>query len=133
MLLDIFSVLYCELLANVSCNSFAKALMTAYYEDKVVAANNMNAISYNNIVSIIEFEYNDNIMCVGYLAEYDKDKDRYIINLDNVFVSLIKHDISNVVANSDYICKTHNKTTAEANLLYSTIKSVLCSKVVREA
>lgn len=131
MLLDIFSVLTCELLANVSCNSFAKALMTAYYKKVVVAANNMNAISHNNIVSIIEFEYNDNIMCVGYLAEYDKNQDRYIIDLDNVFVSLIEHDISNVVANSDYICRTHNKTTAEANLLYSTIKPVLCSKVVK--
>lgn len=105
--------------------------MTAYYKKAVVAANNMNAISHNNIVSIIEFEYNDNIMCVGYLAEYDKNQDRYIIDLDNVFVSLIEHDISNVVANSDYICRTHNKTTAEANLLYSTIKPVLCSKVVK--
>lgn len=131
MLLDIFSVLNCELLANVSCNSFAKALITAYYKKAVVAANNMNAISHNNIVSIIEFEYDDNIMCVGYLAEYDKNQDRYIIDLDNVFVSLIEHDISNVVANSDYICRTHNKTTAEANLLYSTIKPVLCSKVVK--
>ena len=131
MLLDIFSVLTCELLANVSYNSFAKALMTAYYKKVVVAANNMNAISHNNIVSIIEFEYNDNIMCVGYLAEYDKNQDRYIIDLDNVFVSLIEHDISNVVANSDYIYRAYNKTTAEANLLYSTIKPVLCSKVVK--
>ena len=133
MLLDIYSVLNCELLANVSCNSFAKAIMTAHYKKAVVAANNMNAISHNNIVSLIEFKYGDDVMCVGYPAEYDKNQDKYIIYLDNVFVSLIEHDISNVVANSDYIYKAYNKTTAEANLLYSTIKSVLCSKVVREA
>lgn len=105
--------------------------MAAHYKEAVVAANNMNAISHNNIVSIIEFKYNDNIMCVDYLAEYDKNQDRYIIDLDNVFVSLIEHDISNVVANSDYIYRAYNKTTAEANLLYSTIKPVLCSKVVK--
>lgn len=132
MLLDFVSVLNCELLANVSCNNFAKALTIAYYEDFVVAANNMNAISHNNIVSMIEFKYRDDVICVGYLVEHDDDNDRYIIDLDNVFVGVIKYDISNVVANSDYTYRTHNKTTAEANLLYSTLKSVLCSKVVRE-
>lgn len=133
MLLDVFSVLNSELLANVSCNNFAKALITANYKDVVVAANNMNAISHNNIVSMIEFKYDDDIMCIGYLVEYDENKDQYVIDLDNVFVSLIKYDISVKVANSDYICRTHNKTTAEANLLYSTLKPVLCSKIVREA
>lgn len=132
MLLDFVSVLNCELLANVSCNNFAKALTIAYYEDFVVAANNMNAISHNNIVSMIEFKYRDDVICVGYLVEHDDDNDRYIIDLDNVLVGVIKYDISNVVANSDYTYRTHNKTTAEANLLYSTLKSVLCSKVVRE-
>ena len=132
MYLNIFSVLNCELLANVSCNSFAKALMMADCKDLVVAANNMNAISHNNIVSMIEFKYGDDVICIGYLVEYDDDKDRYIIDLDNVFVGVIKYDISVKVANSEYVYRTHNKTTAEANLLYSTLKSVLCSKIVRE-
>lgn len=133
MLLDFVSVLNCELLANVSCNNFAKALDIAYYEDFVVAANNMSAISHNNIVSMIEFKYRDDVICVGYLVEHDDDEDRYIIDLDNVFIGVIKYDISNIVANSDYVYRTHNKTTAEANLLYSTLKSVLCSKIIREA
>jgi hypothetical protein len=133
MLLDFVSVLNCELLANVSCNNFAKALTVAYYEDFVVAANNMNAISHNNIVSMIEFKYRDDVICVGYLVEHDDDNDRYIIDLDNVFIGVIKYDISNIVANSDYTYRAHNKTTAEANLLYSTLKSVLCSKIVKEA
>lgn len=133
MLLDFVSVLNCELLANVSCNNFAKALTVVYYEDFVVAANNMNAISHNNIVSMIEFKYRDDVICIGYLVEYDENKDQYIIDLDNVFMGVIKYDISVKVANSDYICRTHNKTTAEVNLLYSTLKSVLCSKIVREA
>lgn len=132
MLLDFVSVLNCELFANVSCNNFAKALTVAYYEDFIVAANNMSAISHNNIVSMIEFKYRDNVICIGYFAEYDDNNDRYIIDLDNVFVGVIKYDISNIVANFDYIYRTHNKTTAEANLLYSTLKSVLCSKVVKE-
>lgn len=133
MLLDVFSVLNSELLANVSCNNFAKAFMVAYYEDAVVAVNNMNAVSHSNIVSMIEFKQDFDIMCIGYLVEHDEDKDRYIIDLDNVFVGVAKYDISNIVANSEYVCRTHNKTTAEANLLYSTLKSILCSKVVKEA
>lgn len=133
MLLDFVSVLNCELLANVSCNNFAKALTVAYYEDFVVAANNMNAISHNNIVSMIEFKYRDDVICIGYLVEHNDDKDRYIIDLDNVFVGVIKYDISILVANSEYVYRTHNKTTAEANLLYSTLKSVLCSKIIRKA
>lgn len=133
MLLDVFSVLNSELLANVSCNNFAKAFMTAFYEDAVVAVNVINDIRHDNIVSVIEFKDGHEVMCIGYLVEYDEDKDRYIIDLDNVFVGVAKYDISNVVANSEYVCRTHNKTTAEANLLYSILKSVLCSKVVKEA
>lgn len=132
MLLDMVSVLNNELLANVSCNSFAKALTIAYYEDFVVAANNMNAISHNNIVSMIEFKYRDDVICVGYFVEYDEIKDQYIIDLDNVFMGVIKYDISAKVANHDYVCKTNNMTAAEANRLYSIVKTILDSKVVKE-
>ena len=133
MLLDIFSVLNSELLANVSCNSFAKALMSAHYIDDIITVNNRNLVSYNNIISLIEFKYDKDVMCIGYPVTCNKDKDRYMIDLDNLVVANVKYDIAAIVANHDYFCRTNNKTTAEANLLYSTIKSVLSSKVVREA
>lgn len=132
MLLDFVSVLNCELLANVSCNNFAKALTVAYYEDFVVAANNINAISHNNIVSIIEFKYRDDVICIGYLVEHDDDKDIYIIDLDNVVVGVIKYDISTKVANHNYVCKANNITAANANWIYSVVNKTLASKVVRE-
>lgn len=85
MYLDIFSVLNCELLANISCNSFAKALIAADYKDVVVALNNIKSFSTTNIISLIEFNYDGKTMCIGYLVEYDNDKDRYVIKLDDVY------------------------------------------------
>ena len=96
MLLDVFSVLNCELLANVSCNSFAKALMRADYNDVVVALNDIKSFSAANIISLIEFNYNGKTMCIGYLVEYDNDKDRYVIKLDDVVVADSKYDITEI-------------------------------------
>lgn len=53
MLLYFVSVLNCELLANVSCNNFAKALIKACYYDKIVVVNDKTIVNYNNIISLI--------------------------------------------------------------------------------
>ena len=132
MLLDIFSVLNCNLLANVSCNNFAKALMTAHYDGTIIVVNNRTIANYNNIVSLIEFKYGKTVMCLGYPVMYNRDKDIYVIDLDNVVVANVEYDISNTVANYDYICKTNNKTATEDNWLYSVVNTTLASKVIRE-
>lgn len=132
MLLDIYSVLNCELLANVSCNSFAKAIMTAHYNDTIIVINNRTIANYNNIISIIEFKFGKTVMCLGYPVMYNKDKDIYMIDLDNLVVANVEYDISNTVANYDYVCKTNNITAANANWLYSVVNKTLASKVVRE-
>lgn len=132
MLLDICSVLNCELLANVSCNSFAKALMKAHYDGTIIIVNNMTIANYNNIVSLIEFKYGKTVMCLGYPVMYDRDKDRYVIDLDNIVIADIEYDISVKVANYDYVCKTNNITATNANWLYSVVNTTLASKVVRE-
>lgn len=134
MLLDIFSVLNCELLANVSCNSFAKALMRADYNDAVVALNNnIKSFSTTNIISLIEFNYNDKAMCIGYLVEYDNDKDRYVIKLDDVVVADSKYDIIATVANSEYICRTtYNNVTADMEFAMLVIQQTLAAKRVKE-
>ena len=133
MLLDIYSVLNCELLANVSCNSFAKALMKAHYDGTIIIVNNITIANYNNIVSIIEFKNDKTVMCLGYPVMYNKDKDIYVIDLDNLVVANVEYDISNTVANYDYICKTNNITAANTDWLYSVVNTTLASKVVREA
>ena len=133
MYLDIFSVLDCELLTNVSCNSFAKALITADYKDVVVALNNIKSFSTTHIISLIEFNYDGKTMCIGYLAEYDNDKDRYVIKLDDVVVADSKYDITATVANSEYICRTvYNNVTAYMEFAMLVIQQALASKVVRE-
>ena len=132
MLLDICSVLNCELLANVSCNSFAKALMKAHYDGTIIIVNNMTIANYNNIVSLIEFKFGKTVMCLGYPVMYDRDKDRYVIDLDNIVIADIEYDISVKVANYDYVCKTNNITATNANWLYSVVNKTLASKVVRE-
>lgn len=133
MLLDIFSVLNCELLANVSCNSFAKAIMKAHYDGTIIIVNNMTISNYNNIISLIEFKYGKTVMCLGYPVMYDRDKDRYVIDLDNLVVANVEYDISVKVANYDYVCKTNNITAANVDWLYSVVNKTLASKVVREA
>lgn len=132
MLLDIFSVLNCELLVNVSCNNFAKALMTAHYNGTIIVINNRTIANYNNIVSLIEFKFGKTVMCIGYPVMYDKDIDIYMIDLDNLVVANVEYDISNTVANYDYVCKTNNITAADANWIYSVVNKTLPSKVVRE-
>ncbi len=131
MLLDIYSVLNCELLANVSCNSFAKALMKAHYDGTIIIVNNMTIANYNNIISIIEFKYGKTVICLGFPVMYDRDKDIYMIDLDNVVVANVEYDISNTVANYDYVCKANN-ITANVDWLYSVVNTTLASKVVRE-
>ena len=131
MYLDIFSVLNCELLANVSCNSFAKALIIADYNDAIIAVNNMTIVKYDSIVSLIEFKYGKTVMCLGFPVMYNKDKDIYMIDLDNLVVADIKYDIAAKVANHDYVCK-RNIITAKTNWLYSVVNTTLASKVVRE-
>ena len=133
MLLDFVSVLNCELLVNVSCNSFAKALIKACYDDTIIVVNNRTIANHNNIVSIIEFKFGKTVMCLGYPVMYNKDKDIYVIDLDNLVVANVEYDISNTVANYDYICKTNNITAANANWVYSIVNTTLASKVVREA
>lgn len=132
MLLDIFSVLNCELLANVSCNSFAKALIAAHYNDVIIVVNNITIVKYDSIVSLIEFKYGKTVMCLGFPVIYNKDKDRYVINLDNLVVTDVKYDIAAKVANHDYVCKVNNMTAANVNWLYSVVNTTLDSKVVRE-
>lgn len=132
MLLDFVSVINCELLANVSCNSFAKALMKAHYDGTIIVVNNRTIANYNNIISIIEFKYCKTVMCLGYPVMYDKDKDIYVIDLDNLVVANVEYDISNTVANYDYFCKTNNITAVNANWIYSVVNKILASKVVRE-
>lgn len=133
MLLDIFSVLNCELLANVSCNSFAKALIAAHYNDVIIVVNNITIVKYDSIVSLIEFKYDKIVMCLSFPVMYNKDKDRYVIDLDNVVMADIKYDISAKVANHDYVCKTNNITAANVDWLYSVVNTTLASKVLREA
>lgn len=132
MLLDFVSVLNCELLANVSCNNFAKALIKAHYNGTIIVVNNRTIANYNNIVSIIEFKYGKTVMCLGYPVMYDKDIDIYMIDLDNLVVANIEYDISNTVANYDYVCKTNNITAANSNWIYSAVNKILASKVVKE-
>lgn len=132
MLLDFVSALNCELLANVSCNNFAKAIMKAHYDGTIIIVNNMTIANYNNIVSLIEFKYGKTVMCLGYPVMYDRDKDIYVIDLDNIVIANIEYDISVKVANYDYVCKTNNITATNANWLYSVVNTTLASKVVRE-
>ena len=132
MLLDIYSVLNCELLVNVSCNNFAKAFMAAHYNGTIIVINNRTIANYNNIVSLIEFKFGKTVMCLGYPVMYNKDKDIYMIDLDNLVVANVEYDISNTVANYDYVCKTNNITAANANWIYSVVNKTLASKVVRE-
>lgn len=134
MYLDIFSVLNCELLANVSCNSFAKAIMRADYNDTVVALNNnIKSFSTANIISIIEFNYNGKTMHIGYLVEYDNNKDRYVIKLNDVVVADSKYDITATVANSEYICRTiYNTITADMEFAILAIQQTLVAKRVKE-
>lgn len=115
MLLDIFSVLNCELPANVSCNSFAKALIAAHYNDAIIVVNNITIIKYDSIVSLIEFKYGKTVICLGYPVIYNKDKDRYVIDLDNLVIADVKYDIAAKVANHDYVCKTNNMTAINVN------------------
>lgn len=132
MLLDFISVINCELLANVSCNSFAKAIMKAHYDGTIIIVNNITITNYNNIISIIEFKFSKTVMCLGYPVMYDKDKDIYVIDLDNLVVANVEYDISVKVANYDYVCKTNNITAANVDWLYSVVNKTLASKVVRE-
>lgn len=132
MLLDIYSVLNCELLANVSCNSFAKALMKAHYDGTIIIVNNMTIANYNNIVSLIEFKFGKTVMCLGFPVMYDRDNDIYVIDLDNIVIANVEYDISNTVANYDYVCKANNITAVNVNWLYSVVNKTLASKVVRE-
>ena len=133
MYLDIFSVLNTELLANVSCNNFAKALMAADYKDAIVALNNIKSFSTTHIISLIEFNYDDKTMCIGYLVEYDNDKDRYVIKLDDVVVADSKYDVTATVANSEYICKTiYNNVTADMEFVMLAIQQTLATKRVKE-
>lgn len=132
MFLDFVSVLNCELLANVSCNNFAKAIMKAHYDGTIIIVNNITIANYNNIVSLIEFKFDKTFMCLGFLVMYDKDIDTYVIDLDNLVVANIEYDISNTVANYDYVCNTNNITAANANWIYSVVNKTLASKVVRE-
>lgn len=132
MLLDVFSVLGSELLANVSCNNFAKALMIAHYNGTIIVINNRTIANYNNIISLIEFKHGKAVICLGYPVMYDRDKDRYVIDLDNVVIANVEYDIAAKVANYDYICKANNNT-ANINWLYSVVKTTLDSKAVREA
>lgn len=132
MYLDIFSVLNTELLANVSCNSFAKALIAADYNDAIVALNNIKSFSTTNIISLIEFNYDDKTMCIGYLVEYDNDKDRYVIKLDDVVVADSKYNITATVANSEYICRTiYNNVTADMEFAMFVIQQALVAKRVK--
>lgn len=131
MLLDFVSVLNCELLANVPCNSFAKALMTACYDDKIIVINDKTIVNYNNIISLIEFKYGKTVMCLGFPVMYNKDKDRYVIDLDNLVIADIKYDISAKVANHDYVCKINN-IAVDTNWRCSVVNTTLASKVVRE-
>lgn len=133
MLLDFISVLNCEFLANVSCNNFAKAIMTAHYDGTIIVINNRTIANYNNIVSLIEFKFDKIVMCLGYPVMYNKDKDIYVIDLDNLVVANVEYDISNTVANYDYVCKINNITVTNTNWLYSIVNTTLASKVVKEA
>ena len=132
MLLDIYSVLNCELLANVSCNSFAKALMKAHYDGTIIIVNNITIANYNNIISIIEFKYGKTVMCLGYPVMYNKDKDIYMIDLDNLVIANVEYDISSTVANYGYVCKTNNITAANVDWVYLVVNKTLASKVVKE-
>lgn len=132
MLLEIYSVLNCNLLTNVSCNNFAKAIIKAHYDGTIIVINNRTIANYNNIVSLIEFKFGKTVMCLGYPVMYNKDKDIYVIDLDNLVVANVEYDISNTVANYDYVCKTNNITAADANWLYSVVNTTLASKVVRK-
>lgn len=132
MLLDICSVLNCELLANVSCNSFAKALMKAHYDGTIIIVNNITIANYNNIISLIEFKFGKTVMCLGYPVMYDRDNDIYVIDLDNLVVANVEYDINYTVANYDYVCKTNNITAANVDWLHSVVNKTLASKVVRE-
>ena len=132
MILDFVSVLNCELLANVSCNTFAKALIKACYDGTIIVVNNRTIANHNNIVSIIEFKHDKTVMCLGYPVMYNKDEDIYVIDLDNLVIANIEYDISNTVANYDYVCKTNNITAANTNRLYSVVNTTLASKVVRK-
>ena len=131
MLLDIFSVLNCELLANVSCNSFAKALIAAHYNDAIIVVNNITIVKYDSIVSLIEFKYGKTVMCLGFPVIYNKDKDRYVIDLDTLVIADVKYDIAAKVANHDYVCKANNMTV-DTNWRCSVVNTTLASKVVRE-
>lgn len=71
-------------------------------------------------------------MCLGYPVMYNKDKDIYVIDLDNLVIADVKYDIAAKVANHDYVCKTNNMTAANVNRLYSIVKTILDSKVVKE-
>lgn len=133
MLLDFVSVLNCELLANVSCNNFAKALIKACYSDKIVVVNDKTIVNYNNIISLIEFKYDKTVMCLGFPVMYDRDKDRYVIDLNNVVTADIRYDISAKVANHDYVCKANNITAANVDWQYLLLNKTLASKVVKEA
>lgn len=132
MLLDFVSVLNCELLANVSCNNFAKALIKACYDGTIIVVNNRTIANYNNIVSLIEFKYDKTVMCLGYPVMYNKDKDTYVIDLDNLVVANVEYDISNTVANYDYVCKTNNITAANVDWVHLVVNKTLASKVVKE-
>lgn len=132
MLLDFVSALNCELLANVSCNNFAKSIMKAHYDGTIIIVNNMTIANYNNIVSLIEFKFGKTVMCLGFPVMYDKDKDIYVIDLDNLVVANVEYDISVKVANYDYVCKTNNITAANVDWLHSVVNKTLASKVVRE-
>lgn len=133
MLLDIVSVLNCELLADASCNNFAKAIMKAHYDGTIIVINNRTIANYNNIVSLIEFKYGKTVMCLGFPVMYDRDIDIYVIDLDNLVVANVEYDISVKVANYDYVCKTNNITAANVDWLYSVVNKTLASKVVKEA
>lgn len=135
MLLDIFSVLNCDFLSNVSCNSFAKALMRADYNDVIVVlnSNDIKSFSTTNIISLIEFNYDGKTMCIGYLVEYDNDKDRYVIKLDDVVVADSKYNITDTVANSEYICRTiYSNVTADMEFAVLAIQQTLAAKRVKE-
>lgn len=131
MLLDFVSVLNCGLLTNVSCDSFAKALITAHYNDVIIVVNNKTIVKHDGIVSLIEFKYGKTVMCLGFPVMYNKDNDIYMIDLDNLVVADIEYDIAAKVANHNYVCKT-NFISANTNWLYSVVNTTLASKVARE-
>lgn len=71
-------------------------------------------------------------MCLGFPVMYNKDVDRYVIDLSNVVVATIRYDISDKVANYDYFCKTNNITAANVDWVHLVVNTTLASKVVRE-